>query len=163
MYHSPSGIHQMRVPWPVPRDPDSEGLAWGLEVCIFKDFQMMWITWKLFKGNALENTVYAVAGTHLLFSMDLSKTNTVDTSTPVIFIASLPVSLRALGARIILDRGSDTAEDKTEHFRWYDGGHPMSPLVGDSQAHSVVFLVAHTTVSCSLVAEGPSSQPTYRV
>lgn len=71
----------------------------------------------MFKGHALENTVYAVAGTHLLFSMDLSKTNTVDTSTPVIFIASLPVSLRALGARIILDRGSDTAEDKTEHFR----------------------------------------------
>ena len=34
-----------------------------------------------------------------------------------IFIASLPVSLRALGARIILDRGSDTAEDKTGHFR----------------------------------------------
>lgn len=69
----------------------------------------------MFKGHALEKTVYVVAG--LSCSVDLSKTNTVDTPTPVIFIASLPVSLRALGARIILDRGSDTAEVKTGHFR----------------------------------------------
>ena len=118
---------KMRVPWPAPRDPDSECLAWGLEVCIFKDFQMMWITWKLFKGHALENTVYVGAGTHLLFSVDLSKTNTVDTHTPVIFIASLPVSLRALGARIILDRGSDTAEDKRAfQMRWWGPSH-VSP------------------------------------
>lgn len=66
---------------------------------------------ELFKGHALEKkTVSVVAG--LSCSVDLSKDQYSGyTYTPVIFIASLPVSFGALGARIILDRGSDTAED----------------------------------------------------
>lgn len=72
----------MHVPWPTLRDPDSEGLAWGLEVCILRIFRCG-SPESCSKGHALEKTVYVVAG--LSCSVDLSKDQYSGYTHPVIF------------------------------------------------------------------------------